>query len=260
MTKLDPAERSLCGSLQQGVLLGQPPLEPETLLEASWRDYIFAEIWTRPGLDLRSRYLISMSSAASEGDDSATRGYVRGALANGHASLGELREAALHVAVYSGWSAGARLDGAISYSARELDLPTEDWLPIRAEPWDPTERLEIGGESFRANMKFNSPPPRTAYFEGGILNFVFGEMWNRAGLDQRARRWLTLVGVANSSAHTPIHSHIWSALASGNATQDELFEFVLQYAVHAGWPRASFIQGVVMQQAERVAKGLSYAD
>ena len=35
-----------------------------------------------------------------------------------------------------------------------------------------------------------------------INNFVFGEMWGREGLDQRSRRWLTLVGVAESCAPT----------------------------------------------------------
>lgn len=107
-------------------------------------------------------------------------------------------------------------------------------------------------------MMFGGPPPVTAYFEGGIINFVFGEMWSRPGLDQRSRRWLTLVGVGNSSSSTPIRSHIWSAMASGNATREEMCEFVLQYAIHAGWPRASVVQGAVLEQADRVEKDLSF--
>jgi len=107
-------------------------------------------------------------------------------------------------------------------------------------------------------MMFGGPPPHTAYFEAGILNFVFGEMWNRPGLDQRSRRWLTLVGVGFSSTSTPIRSHVWSAMASGNATEDEMYEFVLQYAVHAGWPRASVMQGAVIEQGKRVAQGLKF--
>ncbi|WP_333703397.1 carboxymuconolactone decarboxylase family protein [Sphingobium yanoikuyae] len=260
MALLDPIERQERGARKQASLLAQAEREPETLVQASWRDYIFAEIWTRPGLDLRSRYLIAMSSAANESDRDAALGYARGALSNQELTLPELREAALHVSVYSGWTYGALLDDAITQAAQALGLSSEAWPPIRENPWDPDQRHDEGGASFRYHMKFGSPPPRTAYFEGGILNFVFGEMWNRPGLDQRSRRWLTLVGVANSSAHTPIHSHIWSAIASGNATVDELYEFVLQYAVHAGWPRASFVQGVVMQQADRIAKGLSYTD
>ena len=45
-------------------------------------------------------------------------------------------------------------------------------------------------------MTFPGPSPSAPHFECGVLNFVFGEMWSRPGLDQRAHRWLTLVGVA----------------------------------------------------------------
>lgn len=258
MNLLDPKERTLRGASKQAELLAAPASEPKTLLEASWRDYIFAEVWTRPGLDLRSRYLIAMSSAANEGDQVATEGYVRGALGKGELTLAELREAALHTAVYSGWTYGSVLDAAITTVEDELGLPSAGFAPIRAEPWDPAVRHVEGQDSFQHNMLFGGPPPRTAYFEGGIINFVFGEMWNRPGLDQRARRWLTLVGVGNSSASTPIRSHVWAAMASGNATREEMFEFVLQYAIHAGWPRASVMQGAVIEQADKFEKGLPY--
>jgi 4-carboxymuconolactone decarboxylase len=258
MTLLDPAERTARGVKLQAELTGAPAAEPVTLLEASWRDYIYAEVWARPGLDLRSRFLIAMSSAAGVGDTTATAAYVRGALSRGDLTLVELREAVLHTAVYAGWSTGGVLDRAVSRVAAALGLAPADYAPIRAAPWDPKVRHEQGRDSFQHNMKFGGPPPQTAYFEGGILNFVFGEMWNRPALDQRARRWLTLVGVGNSSSSTPIRSHVWSAMASGNATREEMFEFVLQYAVHAGWPRASVMQGAVMEQAPRVAKGLPF--
>jgi 4-carboxymuconolactone decarboxylase len=47
-------------------------------------------------------------------------------------------------------------------------------------------------------------------------------------------------------------------MASGNATVKEMHEFVLQYAIHAGWPRASVMQAVVFEMGERVTKGLSF--
>ena len=258
MTLLDPAERSARGIAKQTELLAAPAPEPKTPYQESWRDFIFAEVWARPGLDLRSRYLISIAGAANVMDQASTEKYVRGALAGGYLTLGELREAALHSAVYSGWSFGGVIDAAITKAAEALGLPPADYAPIRAEPWDPAVRHQVGIDSFKENMLFGGPPPKTAYFEGGILNFVFGEMWNRPGLDQRSRRWLTLVGVGNSSSSTPIRSHIWTAMASGNATADEMFEFVLQYSIHAGWPRGSVVQGAVIEQSERVAKGLPF--
>jgi 4-carboxymuconolactone decarboxylase len=258
MSLLDPKARTDRGAKIQADITGLPPTEPATPVEASWRDFIYAEIWSRPALDLRSRFLISMASAATAGDAAATQRYVHGALAKKEISVGELREAALHVAVYSGWSAGDILDGAIAKEAVALKLSPPPFAPIRGEPWDPATRLEVGAASFKEHMLFGGPPPRTAYFEGGILNFVFGEMWNRSGLDQRSRRWLTLVGVGFSGASTPIRSHVWSAMASGNATSDEMCEFVLQYSVHAGWPRGSVMQSAVLEQGKRVEAGLPF--
>jgi 4-carboxymuconolactone decarboxylase len=255
---LDPAERTARGAKLQAELTGVPAAEPATLVQASWRDYVFAEVWARPALDLRSRFLIAMSSAAGVSDSAATERYVRGALSSGKLTLAELREAALHTAVYAGWSYGDVLDTAVSRVAAQMGLAPADYAPIRAAPWDPKIRHEEGSASFKHNMLFGGPPPQTAYFEGGILNFVFGEMWNRPGLDQRARRWLTLVGVGNSSSSTPIRSHVWSAMASGNASREEMFEFVLQYAIHSGWPRASVMQGAILEQAPRVEKGLPF--
>jgi 4-carboxymuconolactone decarboxylase len=259
MSLRDPQERIRTGVQQQTELLGKPATEPTTLLEASWRDFIFAEVWTRPGLDRRSRFLISIAACACEGGrPDVIDGYLRGALKLGELTQLELREAALHLAVYAGWSSGTAVDVAITRVINELGLPKEASPPIRDKPWDPQQRLAEGSANFKQVMTFPSPQPNTAYFESGILNFVFGEMWKRPGLDERSRRWITMVGVANSSSTTPIRSHTYAAMASGNASVAEMHEFVLQYAVHAGWPKASVMQGAVLEMGDRVTKGLPF--
>ena len=256
---LDPLARSQHGLQQQAELRGAAARQPSTLVEASWRDFIYAEVWTRPGLDRRSRFLIAIAGAACEGGlAEIIDGYVRGALTLGELSVAELREAALHLAVYGGWTSGTLLDAAVTRVVADLGLREETQEPIRAKPWDAEQRLAEGGANFRSVMIFPSPPPVTPYFEGGILNFVFGEVWMRPGLDQRARRWLTLVGVANSASTTPIRTHTFAAMKSGNASAEEMQEFVLQYAIHGGWPKASVMQSVVIEMSKRVAQGLPY--
>jgi 4-carboxymuconolactone decarboxylase len=259
MTLLDPAARIARGEERQASLTGQPAVEPATLLESTWRDFIYAEVWTRPGLDLRSRFLISIAAAAGAGNSAALEQHLRGVLAGNFITLAELREAALHVAVYSGWGCGGLIDTALTKTAAALGLQPEDYIPLRAAPWDPQTRIADGQAGFAKVMLFPTPNSGDAFTEGGILNFVFGEMWTRPGLDERSRRWLTLVGVANSAAAIPIGSHVWAAMASGNATQLEMYEFVLQYAIHAGWPRASVVNAAVRTQGERVAQGLPFS-
>lgn len=259
MSLQDPVKRVETGRTTQREVLGVAAPEPATPYEASWRDFLFAEVWTRPALDRRSRFLISLAGGAT-GDTPAhiIEGYARGALESKALSLLELREAALHFAVYGGWSRGAIMDRAITNAANALGLAPAEFPPIRAEAWDPEERFITGEKNFADVMTFPGPkrPGPTAYLGGGILNFVFGEMWRRPGLDERSRRWLTLVGVSDSSSETPIKTHIYAAMKSGNATFDEMNEFVLQYAVHAGWPRASVIQAAVFDQARRIKEGL----
>jgi 4-carboxymuconolactone decarboxylase len=259
VTLLDPEERSERGGKQQRELLATAATQPATLFESSWRDFIFAEVWTRPGLDVRSRYLISITTAASaDTPREILHGYIRGALAQKALSLVELREVALHFAIYGGWSRGAVIDAAITAVVDEQGMAEPGFAPLRAAAWDPQQRLQDGAAGFKNVMTFGGPPPVTPYFETGILNFVFGEAWEREGLDQRGRRWVTLVGVADSSSDVPIRTHIYAAMASGNASVEEMNEFVLQYAIHSGWPRASVLQGVVLEMAQKINNGLTW--
>jgi 4-carboxymuconolactone decarboxylase len=129
---------------------------------------------------------------------------------------------------------------------------------------DPAERRHVGLAQQTALTGASAPVVGavggrdSACTLAGIKNFVFGEMWMRPGLDRRARRWLTLVGVAESSATTPIGSHVHAAMSVGDVSAGEMDEFVLQYAVQGGWPKASVMQAAVLEMARRVADGLPF--
>lgn len=258
MALLDPKERSARGLALQAEIVGKPANDAATPVQESWRDFVFAEVWSRPALDHRARYLIAMAGAAlANADDETLDGYVRGALRGGVLTLSELREAALHLCVYGGWTRGGALDKAVSRAEQALGLPPAVCPPIRGEAWDPQVRNDEGVAEFLATMTFPGGPPASPLLEA-INNFVFGEMWNRRGLDQRSRRWITLVGVCESSTEIPLKSHIHAAMASGNCSPDEMQEFVVQYGIHAGWPKASVVQGVVIEMTKKVAEGLPW--
>lgn len=259
MALLDPKERTDRGIATAATVLGAPASDPATPFEASCRDFLFAEVWTRPALDHRARYLISLAGSCNTGGTTQAAAYAHGALKSGALSLAELREGALHAAVYCGWATGQRWDEAVTAAASELGLAQADFPPIRAEPWAHDARMAQGAKNFTDVMTFGGPPPQTAFFEAGINGFVFGEMWRRPGLDERSRRFITVVGVCDSAAYTPIHSHVYAAMKSGNATQAEMLEFVLHYAIHAGWPKASVAQGAVLEQGKNVADGLPFS-
>ena len=113
------------------------------------------------------------------------------------------------------------------------------------EPWnpdqEPEERLRNGERCF-ADINLVSPPGRTSpYTTGGILNFVFGEVWQRPGLSVRDRRFITLACVGVDDALLPIQSHFYAALKSCDVSYDECRELVLQFAAYSGWPKASLL-------------------
>lgn len=96
------------------------------------------------------------------------------------------------------------------------------------------------------------PPLTTTPFDEATLDFVFGEIWPRPGLSRRDRRWVTLACVAAADAPQPIEDHVYAALNSGDVTLEEMLEFVLQFAVYCGWPKASHMEGVIRQQWARI--------
>ena len=99
---LNQTERTARGLELQARYTASPEHEAVTLMQQSWRDFVYAEIWSRQGLDLRARFLISLAGAASSGHAHAINAYARGALSTESLTLSELREAALHTAVYCG--------------------------------------------------------------------------------------------------------------------------------------------------------------
>jgi len=63
--------------------------------------YCFGETWSRDGLTLRERSMITLSALCAMGRSHELRIHVKGALANGVTPL-EIRELLLHTMVYAG--------------------------------------------------------------------------------------------------------------------------------------------------------------
>lgn len=86
----------------------------------------------------------------------------------------------------------------------------------------------------------------------GAEDHVFGEVWARPGLSRRDRRLLTIALVGTAQVERAMANHVYAALALGDLTVEELLEFDLHFAVYAGWPRASTLEGVLRAQLARI--------
>lgn len=71
-----------------------------------------------------------------------------------------------------------------------------------------------------------------------VLEFPFGDIYNRPGLDLRAREIATIAALtAMGNAAPQLKVHIEAGLNVG-LTRDEIIEIIMQMAVYAGFPAA----------------------
>ena len=80
-----------------------PPPGPLTPVSTAVRNFGFAEVWSRPGLDRRSRRWITLACVTAAGSPNAMRAYARAALDSGDITMAELREFSLQFAVFQGF-------------------------------------------------------------------------------------------------------------------------------------------------------------
>lgn len=71
-----------------------------------------------------------------------------------------------------------------------------------------------------------------------LIEFPFGDIYSRPGLDLRSREIATVAALtALGNAAPQLKVHIGAALLVG-LTQDEIVEVIMQMAVYAGFPAA----------------------
>lgn len=83
---------------------GSPPPMGDGLTQATV-EHLFGTIWTRPGLEIQERSLITLVSLIALNREDEMRLHFRGALNLG-ITVEKLEEVILHVTHYAGWPCG----------------------------------------------------------------------------------------------------------------------------------------------------------
>jgi 4-carboxymuconolactone decarboxylase len=108
--RVDDAERERAGITARRRVLGDAHVDRATArttpLTAEFQDlltrYAWGEIWTRPGLDERSRRILVLGTLVALGRFDEFRMHARAALEQGGFSENELKEIVLQQAIYCG--------------------------------------------------------------------------------------------------------------------------------------------------------------
>ncbi len=76
-----------------------------TALDGFTIDHLFANVWSRPNLQMRQRSMITVALLAASGRDRELERHIEGALHLG-ITRDEIIEIMIHAAHYAGWPAG----------------------------------------------------------------------------------------------------------------------------------------------------------
>ncbi|PIC75011.1 carboxymuconolactone decarboxylase family protein [Sporosarcina sp. P26b] len=69
-----------------------------------------------------------------------------------------------------------------------------------------------------------------------IVEFAYGEIYSRSGLDSKQRQLVTLSSLVTQGATTQIQTHVKRALTVG-LTKTEIVESMMQLIPYVGFPR-----------------------
>lgn len=230
------------------VMTVEPPATT-TAAEQAELEYLFGELWPRPGLGRRERRLITITCTGYAVTPQPIIDHAYAALNSGEFTIQELLEVVLHFAVYCGWPKASNLEMYIRQAwtqvqherGEEARLPVLGIEDLGENDW--AKRLDRGGQEFEeVNLISIGTRGDTPYQHAGILNYVFGHVWQRPGLGRRDRRFVTVASVGLCEAPIPIASHVGSALKSGQISKTEMDELILHFSAYASAPRAEALQ------------------
>ncbi|MGD9622563.1 MAG: carboxymuconolactone decarboxylase family protein [Mycolicibacterium sp.] len=77
-------------------------------------DHLFGTIWTRPGLSMREKRMMTLTVVTALGITDLAEIQVNAALSNGELTEDELKEMAIFLTHYLGFPLGSKLDGVVT--------------------------------------------------------------------------------------------------------------------------------------------------
>lgn len=222
-------------------------------------EFAYGDVYARPGLALAERQLATIAALVALGYATPQlRFHVAGAL-NVGCSRREIVETMIHLCVYAGFPATLNaLTVAREVFAEHPATDADDELDVsQAVDGDRYERgwaalAEIDGEAGeKVIASLQDIAPDLARY---IVEFSFGDVYCRSGLDLRKRELVTIAAcTAMGTALPQLKVHVHGLLNVGG-TERELVEAIIQMAVYAGFPAALNAIGVAREAlAERAA-------
>lgn len=243
--------------------------------------YAYGEVWSRPGLDLKTRCFITLAAIGALTRSGQLAVYVNAALNLG-ISPEDILEALMQMGVYSGLSAagigmdvardvfterGLRKSGKGAVLTPKIPMTSEERYAAFTQTGKDLAiaRIVQGGETTLLKPLQTGPWSIVAdnlplEAEVAQINgqYGYGEVWGRPALGYRIRSFITMATLQALNQNDQLHFHINNALNLG-ITPAELHEAIGQVGVYcggSGWRNATnvardiFLQRGIVKPAD----------
>lgn len=213
-------------------------------------EFAYGDLYARPGLTLPERQLVTVAALAAMGTaEPQLRFHIAGAL-NVGCTRREITEVLIHTLVYAG--VPAALNGINAARSVFQEHPSaaghpDDVAatgPRRSESESSQDRYTRGlaalaavdghaGEAVVSSLA-DMAPDLGRY----IIEFVFGDIYDRDGLDLRVREMASVAmctALGTAAPQLRVHLH---GLFNTGGTKDEAVEIITHLAAYAGFPAA----------------------
>jgi len=234
----------------------------------SWLEFTYGGLFTRKGLDDRTRLLVSIAQFLALGELEEFERQIPSALAAG-ATPREVLEIVLQSTVYIGYikaGRGARICVKVLERLGRLDeitrtqLPLEGRMPERSlaeerKSWPPAKTAEeaarreallekygwkgvstrIRTQNHQSDESINNYDRIDPHYLKMWFDFIYGELYPRGIIDDRTRL-LMMVGICLAlNEPVQLENHIRGALLLG-ANAREVLEVIVQSTAYVGMP------------------------
>jgi len=200
-------------------------------------ELVYGNIWTRPGLSPQDRMAVTLAVLCSLQNQGQLRRHVAAALNLGLTPRA-IAEILIQIGIYRGFAA--------SESALEVALAVfaEKGITLDVDPprTDPLESLMDRGRALqgalhaeRRNEGHAAPDnPVTGSIYPLVVQYCYGEIWDRPGLDRRVRALCAVASFAALDHDILLRKFILSALNIG-ASRTDIIEAIIQGGPYNGF-------------------------
>ena len=207
-------------------------------------EYAFGDIYSRDGLDLKSKEIAVVAALTAIGNaQPQLRVHINGALNTG-SSINELKEVILQMSVYSGFPSAINGMNALKEVLQERQKYGIEDETGKSATETTSDRLRLGEQELskldslqaeRLKKAYNDFSPELVKF---TLEYGYADIFSRNNLNKKYRQIATISALTVlGTAQPQLKFHINAGLNIG-LTENEIKEIMLLMSVYSGFPSA----------------------